>query len=93
VQTETGKERTQGRVQGSSGKLRQHFPKMPLEWKIQEYIRLLDAGWSRNYARAQAGLKQGRLDYEKAIKDKRVQAAHEKNRERFLEKLRGKLGK
>ena len=81
-------------VNRSSGGVRKryaHFPKYPLEWKIQEYVRLLNEGWGRNYARAQAGLRIGRADYKTAMDDIRVVFAHEKNRIAFNEKQRGKF--
>ena len=59
-----------------------------MEWRIREYVRLLDDGWGRNYARARAGLRLGRKSCQDAMKDPRVIAAHDRNREAFLAKKR-----
>jgi hypothetical protein len=64
----------------------ERFPKKPLEWKISEYVRLLDEGWGRNYSRAKAGLRIGRYDYEQALLDERVVGAHLRNREAYRAK-------
>lgn len=66
------------------------FPKRPLDWKIKEYIRLLDDGWGRNYARAQAGLRCGRKDYDTAMEHPSVLEAHDRNRQAFVDKQRNR---
>lgn len=56
------------------------------------YLEYLAAGWSLSVSRAKSGLKNGRVDYESAMRDPRVVSAQAERREQLIEKQRNKIG-